>query len=424
NQVGYAKEYNRDVGMLEQNCYLWEERRERTKETSDVVSSKFRNLRFLSLELPQQQNLSDCGLFLLHYVESFLDEDPAGISPYSVKNYHNEFLSINWFQPHEPSIKRSAIQRLISNLLQNLPLENSPSLASNSCYPEGGLKTSNDDENAVELSDQLGSSKSSDSLPHSQAIEINPFPTSSLRGVCASGSGFVLNESFESESDEEPLLDMRFGHSASFNVFRSSLPPIQEEVEAGDHLVYTATETGLQHLGGNGSEPCAFSYSSGSLAAGTSWIPGVSVGQDVDKELESSPTTSVHDSENPLEVEAVEPCKVDRNMSSDEKIDHPRSSIDCLVDGHAISSELLDITLAQCSVETHDNGGTGPVTSGQENPYDIHAKGDLACKSLLLIGSGSGSEADPPQNVKRRRLTPLDEEEVAFRSSLSHDLHL
>ncbi|KAF3644482.1 putative deacetylvindoline O-acetyltransferase-like [Capsicum annuum] len=409
-------------GLLQ--SYLWEEWRERTKETSDVVSSKFQNLRFLTLELPQQQNLSDCGLFLLHYVESFLEEDPAGISPYSIKNYHNEFLSINWFQPHEPSIKRSAIQRLISNLLQNRSLENSPSCASNSCYPEGGLKTSKDDENAVELvSNQLGSSKNSDNLPCSQAIEINPFPASSLGGVCASDSGFVLNESFESESDEQPLLDMRFGHSASFNEFRSSLPPIQEEVEAGD-LVYTATETGLQHLDGNGSEPCAFSYSSGSLAVGTSWIPGVSVVQDVHDELDSPPTTSVPDTENPLEAEVVEPCQVDHNMSSDEKIDHPRSSIDCLVDGHATSGELLDITLAQCSVETHGNSGTGPVAFGEENPYDIHGNVNLACKSLLLIGSGSGSEVDPQHNVKRRRLTPLDEEEAAFRSNLSRDLHL
>ncbi|CAN4119552.1 unnamed protein product [Withania somnifera] len=401
--------------------YLCEEWRERTKETSDIVSSKFQNLRFLCLELPQQQNLSDCGLFLLHYVESFLEEDPANISPYSIKNYHNEFLSVNWFQPHEPSIKRSAIQRLISNLLQNPSLENSPSCASNSCYREGGLKMSNDDENAVELvSNQLGSSKSTENLPRSQAIEINPFPTSSLRGVCTSDAGFVLNESFESESDEVPSLDMRFGHSASFNEFRSSLTPIQEEVEAGDHLVYTATETGLQHLGGNGSEPGAFSYSSGSLDAGTSWIPGVSVVQDVDEELDSSPTTSVCDTENPLEVEFAEPCKVDRSMSSDEKIDHPRSRIDCLV-GHTTSGELLDITLAQCPVETHDDI---PVTSVQENRYDIHGNVNLACKNLLLIGSGSGSEADPQNTLKRRRLTPLDEEEAAFRSSLSRDLHL
>ncbi|KAK6775592.1 hypothetical protein RDI58_026593 [Solanum bulbocastanum] len=405
--------------------YLCEEWRERTKETSDVVCSNFQNLRFLSLELPQQQNLSDCGLFLLHYVESFLEEDPAGINPYSIKNYHNEFLSINWFQPYEPSIKRSAIQRLISNLLQNLSLEKSPSCVSNSCYPEGGLKTSNGDENALELvSDQLGSSKSSENLPRSQAIEINPFPTSSLRGVCVNDSGFGLNDSFESESDEEPLLDMGFFHAASFNEFRSSLPPIQEEMEAGDHLAYTATDTDLLHLGGNGSEPCAFSYSSGSLAAGTSLIPDVSVVQDVDEELDSSPTTSVRDMENQLEVEVVELSKVDQNMSSDEKIDLPKSSIDCLVDGDATAGELLDITLAQSSIETRDNSGTGPVTSSQENPYDSHGNGNLSCKSLLSIGNGSGSEADPEHNVKRRRITPLDDEEVAFRSSVTHDLHL
>ncbi|KAK6790371.1 hypothetical protein RDI58_014171 [Solanum bulbocastanum] len=93
-------------------------------------------------------------------------------------------------------------------------------------------------------------------------------------------------------------------------------------------------------------------------------------------------------------------------MSSDEKTDHPKSSIDGLVDGHATPGELLDMTLA------HDNSGTGPVTFDQENPYDIHGNVNLACKSLLLIGSGSGSEADPQHNVKRRRLTPLDDEEV------------
>ncbi|KAG5575377.1 hypothetical protein H5410_055511 [Solanum commersonii] len=296
-------------------------------------------------------------------------------------------LSINWFQPYEPSIKRSVIQRLISDLVQNLSLEKSPSCVSDSCYPKGGLKTSNDDENALELvSDQLGSSKSSDNLPRSQAIEINPFPTSSLRGICANDSGFGLNDSFESESDEEPLLDMGFGHTASFNEFRSSLPPIQEEMEAGDHLAYTATDTDLLHLGGNGSEPCAFSYSSGSLAAGTSWIPDVSVVQDVDEELDSSPTTSVRDTDKQLEV--------------------PNSSIDCLVDGYATPGELLDITLAQSLIETRDNSGTGPVTSGQENPYDIHGNVNFACKRLLLIGNGSGSEADPEHNVKRRRLTP------------------
>lgn len=95
-----------------------------------------------------------------------------------------------------------------------------------------------------------------------------------------------------------------------------------------------------------------------------------------------------------LEAEVAEVCKVDQNMSTDEKIDQPKSSIDCLVDGHATPGELLDITLAQSSIETHDNSGTGPVTSGQENPYDIHGNVNLACKSLLLIGNGSGSEAE------------------------------
>ena len=35
-------------------------------------------------QLPQQQNSYDCGLFLLHYVEQFLEEDPANISPFKI----------------------------------------------------------------------------------------------------------------------------------------------------------------------------------------------------------------------------------------------------------------------------------------------------------------------------------------------------
>ncbi|KAL3614354.1 hypothetical protein CASFOL_042428 [Castilleja foliolosa] len=44
------------------------------KETSEDLYSNFRNLKFIPLELPQQQNSYDCGLFLLHYVEIFLEE--------------------------------------------------------------------------------------------------------------------------------------------------------------------------------------------------------------------------------------------------------------------------------------------------------------------------------------------------------------
>ncbi|KAG7972028.1 hypothetical protein I3843_07G163300 [Carya illinoinensis] len=66
--------------------YLWEEWKERQKETREDISSKFLNLRFVSLELPQQENSFDCGLFLLHYLELFLAEAPDNFSPFKIIN--------------------------------------------------------------------------------------------------------------------------------------------------------------------------------------------------------------------------------------------------------------------------------------------------------------------------------------------------
>ncbi|MCD9639673.1 hypothetical protein HAX54_024375 [Datura stramonium] len=104
-------------------------------------------------------------------------------------------------------------------------------------------------------------------------------------------------------------------------------------------------------------------------------------------------------------------------MSSDEKIDHPRSSIDCLVDGHAISNSCwtslwhnalsrrmitVVMVLSPLVRRTH-------MISMQRATLLVKK----AICSLVVVPS----EADPPiQNVKRRRFTLLDEEEV-FRSS-------
>ncbi|XP_065621187.1 probable ubiquitin-like-specific protease 2A isoform X1 [Quercus suber] len=64
--------------------YLCEEWKERHGQTAAEVSSKFLHLRFVSLELPQQENSFDCGLFLLHYVELFLEEAPINFNPFRI----------------------------------------------------------------------------------------------------------------------------------------------------------------------------------------------------------------------------------------------------------------------------------------------------------------------------------------------------
>ncbi|KAF9679043.1 hypothetical protein SADUNF_Sadunf07G0099000 [Salix dunnii] len=98
--------------------YLYEEWRERHDGRVDDTLSKFLHLRFVPLELPQQENSYDCGLFVLHYAERFLEEAPANFSPFKITEFSN-FLNRNWFLPVEASLKRASIQKLICEILED-----------------------------------------------------------------------------------------------------------------------------------------------------------------------------------------------------------------------------------------------------------------------------------------------------------------
>lgn len=45
------------------------------------------------VQLPQQQNSYDCGLFLLHYVELFLEGIPVNFNPFKITKFSN-FVSV------------------------------------------------------------------------------------------------------------------------------------------------------------------------------------------------------------------------------------------------------------------------------------------------------------------------------------------
>ncbi|XP_058103206.1 probable ubiquitin-like-specific protease 2A isoform X2 [Magnolia sinica] len=107
--------------------YLWEEWNHRPESFKDV-SLKFSNLRFVSPELPQQENPFDCGLFLLHYVELFLKEAPVNLNPFKIK--FSKFLNVDWFPPFEASHKRFVIQKLIFELSNDQSLESPPAASS------------------------------------------------------------------------------------------------------------------------------------------------------------------------------------------------------------------------------------------------------------------------------------------------------
>ncbi|KAL4362506.1 hypothetical protein GQ457_04G003530 [Hibiscus cannabinus] len=90
--------------------YLSEEWKERHIEMADGVSSNFLHLQFVQLELPQQENSFDCGLFLLHYMELFLHQASTNFCPFK--------LNRHWFPPVEASLKRSHIKKLIYEILE------------------------------------------------------------------------------------------------------------------------------------------------------------------------------------------------------------------------------------------------------------------------------------------------------------------
>ncbi|XP_045813558.1 probable ubiquitin-like-specific protease 2B isoform X3 [Trifolium pratense] len=114
--------------------YLCEEWKERHSNMVDDFSSKFLQLRFISLELPQQENLYDCGLFLLYYVERFLEEAPIKFNPFKTTKFSN-FLTGSWFPSAEASLKRSHIQNLIFEIFENSSLR-APSI---DCHGKGPL---------------------------------------------------------------------------------------------------------------------------------------------------------------------------------------------------------------------------------------------------------------------------------------------
>lgn len=101
--------------------YLLEEWKERHIEAGNI-SGNFGRLPFYSLELPQQQNSFDCGLFLLHYVELFLEMTSVNPNAFNVAE-PSSFPQRNWFPPDEASEKRVRIRKLIQEITERDPLE-------------------------------------------------------------------------------------------------------------------------------------------------------------------------------------------------------------------------------------------------------------------------------------------------------------
>ncbi|CAI0406026.1 unnamed protein product [Linum tenue] len=184
--------------------YLWEEFKQRHKDASEDVSSKFMNLRFVPLELPQQENSFDCGLFLLHYLELFLSEAPVNFNLFSINKF-SKFLSGDWFHPAEASLKRTLIQKLIAELLENRDKEGISSGGvggkAQTIFPDDG-KESGVEFVARNFPPTVGGHGNSSSFPGGQGIEMTILETSSSvrNSECIVGDpNLVLRELFQPE---------------------------------------------------------------------------------------------------------------------------------------------------------------------------------------------------------------------------------
>ncbi|XP_062203173.1 probable ubiquitin-like-specific protease 2B [Phragmites australis] len=175
--------------------YLWEEWKERNPESASDNSDKFLNLRFVSLELPQQDNSFDCGLFLLHYVELFLMDAPSIFNPFKIDVFNN-FLSDDWFPPAQASLKRSVVQKLIHELVAG-SFQNHPMLVcSNVQLDKGHQRSENvDREPTAEFLAQRCSVGEPDSVyPIHDGTQLTQQPSTSIclndseeNGLSASG---------------------------------------------------------------------------------------------------------------------------------------------------------------------------------------------------------------------------------------------
>lgn len=388
--------------------YLWEEWKERQADTSEDISSKFSNMRFFSLELPQQQNLYDCGLFLLHYVELFLEGNLMNFNPLKISSFSN-FLTANWFQPAEASLKRAYIQRLIYDILDDGSCESSPSAGGDenctSLFPRSV------DENGTTsevLSGKSSFSKvSCEGVPCSQAgqgLELTLLQTSFVESIQpVNDSGFFLRGPTEAEAAVETFCQA-FEQTAPSEELKNTMPPIEEEDESYKHCHRSS-------LGNTGfEEPATItSEASGAYLSKESGEeplrnPGSDTCQNVQMDIGSF-KKSICASNDSYKSEDVNHSKFGSDLSMEVKLDHHQpkfSSQDNL-------ELFVDLRVHSCS---------GHMLNGNDNTYsknhgpspqncDALEDRSAACEPMKSISDGLGTYVQ--QVTKKRRLTPMEE---------------
>ncbi|KAE8666763.1 putative ubiquitin-like-specific protease 2B [Hibiscus syriacus] len=387
--------------------FLWEEWKERYKETSEDLSSKFLNLRFISLELPQQDNSFDCGLFLLHYLELFLAEAPSNFNPFKITKFSN-FLNLDWFPPTEASLKRTLIQKIIFELLEIRSQE----ISSSNYSDEPHLSKFHekiDNENGLEfVSKSFSPEVASDGNLNSQVsqgIEMTLLASSSMRNMeTVNDSGLVLREFFDPGVTTGSFLGFQsFDQQPSCYSMNGAISPReQQDVQAGQQFLYLASgETSFPRFPGTTPE---VPYSSSGFVMSSSWNHGTSMQGEhrVDTSLETCCTSDDDDDigiieNNPIEGN-VDPIEKQEQSQLAENVENPKKGF------MPASIELLETSITD-------------VSGASENADKIHYKmdnADLPSKDnfpvLLLQNLGTaGNQLDVDPELVENKEASCDE---------------
>ncbi|XP_028787339.1 probable ubiquitin-like-specific protease 2A isoform X2 [Neltuma alba] len=388
--------------------YLCEEWKERHRDVVDDVSSKFLHLRFVSLDLPQQENLYDCGLFLLHYMERFLNEAPINFNPFNITKFSD--LS-KWFPPVEASLKRSQIQKLIYDIFQ----DNSPKVLPTDCV--GKSSHSEDKMEADNFGGSCHSAAWEGNYFCSAKQEINvQFPVASPTRVVSScrETGIVFKD-----------LRGTVGGSSSANCQqvlachkRGFMSPIEEIEEADEETTVSPLSMEDSQVAGLASDFPSTSYCRSSEAP----LQGFSMNLKNATEGHSYSRISAGASWNTFETETQENCP-------QEKIEGSKLSDESNMLGHcsSISSEELAHCVVQDSQEANHMDDDivasvkPPSLEGNGNPvtkkFDWYETINLEDDDSVCKKEPPASESDE-RDAKRRRLVDTEGEKRITRSLL------
>lgn len=445
--------------------YLWEEWKERGNETSEDISSKFTNLRFVALELPQQENSFDCGLFLLHYLECFLEQAPRTFNLFKISKF-SRFLSKDWFLPVEGSLKRTVIQKLIYELLDFRP----HNASSADCAEENQSSRILDARNGnkcVDFTEKHSPVAACDSVAQvDKGIEISLLSDPSMRNSqCLNESGLVLRELFEPGAAPGSFLGRCLSFDQPAYYLNGSLSAVEPaDAEISTQFAYApyapSGESDFGEINRVSHEAAGVSCSSEGVRTENLWRPGISAQgehgchDDAERSMYTLDDTQDMDI---LESNDNNLAKNDASLSQELKAEDlqslPMEKLELCADGLGSSGDVPeDVIVDSQNLDTmndngnervnfslqdnlvmslhHNSGTTNAMLHGESEaeldryPQDTNIVDNMiASDDVAKTQSRQVENVDGQPNAKRLRLTPPSEG-GELSGDISEDLHL